>query len=125
MLFAVGDGVAGMLLGAVTALAVRGVVWHGMDMAIAMMLGMAVGMVLHLVVGLLLSPLLGMFATMAPGSFIGMYGGMLFGMRDSMAAGSQALAPALLVGAIFGLMIVLSFKVYDRVLRGPVIETGE
>ena len=125
MLFAIGDCLAGMLLGAATALAVRGVVWVGMDMVVAMLLGMAVGMLLHLALGLVLSPLLGMFETMASGSFIGMYGGMLFGMRDSMAAGSRALPSALLVGASFGLVVVLSFKAYDRVLRGPVIDTGE
>jgi hypothetical protein len=46
-------------------------------------------------------------------------------MRDSMAAGSGTLAPALLVGAAFGLVVVLSLKVYNRVLRGPVIDTGD
>jgi hypothetical protein len=125
MLFAIGDCLAGMLLGAVTALAVRGVVWPGMDMVVAMVLGMAVGMILHLVLGLALSPLLGMFETMMPGSLIGMYGGMLFGMRDSMAAGSRTLAAVAIVGAAFGLAMVLFLKVYNRVLRGPVLDTGE
>ena len=123
MLFAIGDCLAGVLLGAVTTLAVRSIVWPGMDMVLAMMLGMAAGMILHLVLGLLLSPLLGMFHTMAPGSFIGMYGGMFFAMRDSMAAGSRPMQSAISVGALFGLMVVLAFKVYDRVLRGPVIDT--
>ena len=124
MIFAIGDCLAGMLLGGVTALAVRAIVWPGIDMVIAMMLGMAAGMVLHLVFGLVLSPLLGSFETMTSGSLIGMYGGMLFGMRDSMAAGSTTLPAAVLVGAVFGLVAVLSVKVYDRVLRGTVIETG-
>jgi hypothetical protein len=82
-------------------------------------------MILHLVLGFMLSPLLGMFETMMPGSVIGMYGGMLFGMRDAMAAGSRTLAAVILVGASFGLVIVLCLKIYDRVLRGPVIDTGE
>lgn len=124
MLFAIGDCVAGMLLGAATALAVRGLVWPGMDMVVAMLLGMAAGMVLHLVVGFVLSPLLGMFETMIPGSVIGMYGGMLFGMRDSMAAGSQTLSAAMVVGAAFGLVVVLALKIYNRVLQGTVIDAG-
>lgn len=122
MLFAIGECLAGMLLGAATTLAVRSFVWPGMDMVLAMMFGMAAGMILHLVLGLLLAPLLGMFHTMAPGSFIGMYGGMYFAMRDSMAAGSRPMQSAILVGALFGLVVVLAFTVYDRVLRGPVID---
>jgi hypothetical protein len=123
MLFAIGDCLAGMLLGGLTALAVRVIVWPGIDMVVSMMLGMAVGMALHLALGLVLSPLLGMFETMTSGSLIGMYGGMLFGMRDSMAAGSRTLPAAILVGAGFGLVAVLSVKMYDRVLRGTVIDT--
>ena len=125
MLFAIGDYVAGSLLGIVTALAVRAIVWPGMDMVVAMLLGMGVGMVLHLVFGLLLSPLLGMFETMMPGSVIGMYGGMLFGMRDSMAAGSFTVPSSLAVGAGFGAVVVFGIRVYNSVLRGAVIDTGE
>ena len=125
MIFAVGDCLAGMATGAATALAVRGVVTPGMDMVVAMMLGMVLGTVLHLVLGLILSPLLGMFETMTSGTLIGMYGGMLFGMRDSMSAGSPTPAAAMLVGASFGLLVVLSVKVYDRALRGPIIDAGE
>jgi len=125
MIFVFGDYLAGMLIGALTALVVRAIVWPGMDMVIAMLAGMGVGMVLHLVVGLLLSPLLGMFETMIPASMIGMYGGMLFGMRDSMAAGSQTLAAASAVGALFGVVIVLLFHVYDRILRGAVVDTDD
>jgi len=68
MFFAIGDYLAGMLIGIMTALAVRAIVWPGMDMVIAMLLGMAVGMVVHFVLGLALAPLLGMFETMIPGS---------------------------------------------------------
>lgn len=125
MLFTVGDYLAGMLLGGLTALVVRVLVWPGMDMVIGMMLGMAVGMILHLGVGLILSPLLGMFETMVPGSLIGMYGGMLFGMRDSMAAGSATLAAATEVGVAFGFLVVLTVRMYDRILSGAVIDTGE
>jgi hypothetical protein len=77
------------------------------------------------VLGAALSPLLGMFATMTPGSIIGMYGGMLFGMRDSMGAGSRTLAAAVGVGALFGLVVVLFLKIYDRALRGTVIDASE
>jgi hypothetical protein len=124
MYFVIGDYGAGMLIGALTALGVRAVVWPGMDMVIAMLLGMAVGMVIHMVLGLLLSPLLGMFETMLPASVIGMYGGMLFGMRDSMAAGSPTLTAATIVGALFGALVVLGIKVYDRALRGAVVDAG-
>jgi hypothetical protein len=124
-IFVFGDYLAGMAIGALTALAVRAVVWPGMDMVIAMLAGMCVGMALHLVVGLILSPLLGMFETMVPASMIGMYGGMLFAMRDSMAAGSRTLAAASAVGALFGAVTVLLFHAYDRLLRGPVVDTGE
>jgi len=125
MYFVLGDYVAGMLIGALTALSVRAAVWPGMDMVIAMVLGMVIGMAIHLVLGLLLSPLLGMFATMLPASVIGMYGGMLFGMRDAMAAGSRTLGATATVGVLFGALVVLGIKVYDRALRGAVIDAGE
>jgi hypothetical protein len=125
MLFQIGDYAAGMLTGVATALAVRALVWPGMDMVIAMLLGMAVGMVLHLVLGMLLAPILGMFETMMPGSLIGMYGGMLFGMRDSMVAGSTTHGAAAAVGAVFGAVVVFGVKVYDAILRGTVLDTGE
>jgi hypothetical protein len=118
MLFTIGDYLAGMLIGVGTALVVRALVWPGIDMVI----GMAVGMVLHLALGLLLSPILGMFETMMPGSLIGMYGGMLFAMRDSMAAGSATLGAAALVGAVFGAIVVLGLKIYDKAVRGAVLD---
>jgi len=68
MLFAIGDYLAGVPIGIVTALLVRIVVWPGMDMVIAMLLGTALGMAVHLVLGLILSPLLGMFETMVSAS---------------------------------------------------------
>ena len=122
MLFTIGDYLAGILFGVATALVVRMIVWPGMDMVIAMLLGMAAGMILHLVMGLVLSPLLGMFETMMPASLIGMYGGMLFAMRDSMAAGSTTHVATALVGGIFGLLVVFGVKVYDRALRGAVLD---
>jgi hypothetical protein len=125
LFFTIGEYIAGMITGAVTALAVRMVVSPGMDMVVAMMLGMGLGMVIHIVLGLMASPLVGMFATMMPGSVIGMYGGMLFAMRDSMAAGSATKASAALVGAAFGAVIVAAVQVYDRVLRGPVVLDAE
>jgi len=105
-------------------LAVRLIVWPGMDLVIAMLLGLAAGMVIHFVLSLALAPLLGIFETMIPGSLVGMYGGMLFGMRDSMAAGSRTLSAAVLVGAIFGAIVVAGVKVYGRVLRGAALDAG-
>ena len=125
MIFTIGDYLAGMLVGAVTALFVRMVVWPGMDMVIAMIVGMALGMLVHLILGLGLGPLIGMFEAMIPASLIGMYGGMLFGMRDSMAAGSRTLQAAIAVGAIFGAIVVVGVHFYDRALRGAVVDTGE
>jgi len=122
MLFSIGDYLAGILIGVATTLAVRAVIWPGMDMVIAMLIGMALGTVVHLIIGFVLAPLVGMFETMVPGSLIGMYGGMLFGMRDSMAAGSRTLASAATVGAIFGAIIVLGVKVYNQILHGAVFE---
>ena len=124
MLFAIGDYIAGMLIGVATALIVRALIWPGMDMVIAMLIGMAAGMVLHLVLGLMVAPLLGMHETMMSGSFIGMYGGMLFAMRDSMAAGSTTHGAAALVGAVFGAIVVLAVKIYDRALRGAVLDAA-
>ena len=125
MLFTLGDLFAGMLVGAATALAVRAVVWPGMDMVLAMLLGTTIGMAIHLVLGLLLAPLLGMFETMIPASVIGMYGGMFFGMRDSMAAGSRTTRAAAVVGVIGGLLVVVALKLYDKALRGVTVDTGE
>ena len=125
MIFTIGDYLAGMLVGAVTALSVRMVVWPGMDMVIAMIVGMALGMLVHLILGLGLGPLIGMFEAMIPASLIGMYGGMFFGMRDSMAAGSRTLPAAIAVGAIFGAIVVAGVRFYDLALRGAVVDTGE
>jgi hypothetical protein len=125
MYFVIGDYLAGMLIGALTALAVRAAVWPGMDMVLAMMVGMAVGMIVHVIIGLLLSPLLGMFETMLTAMWIGMYGGMAFGMRDSMAAGSHTLGAAAMVGALFGAVVVLGVKTYDRIIHGVVIDAGD
>jgi hypothetical protein len=122
MLFSIGDYLAGMLIGVATTLAVRSIISPGMDMVIAMLIGMAAGTIVHLILGLVLAPLVGMFETMMPASLIGMYGGMLFGMRDSMAAGSHTLTSAIIVGAIFGAIVVLGVKVYNQVLRGAVFE---
>ena len=125
MLFTIGDYLSGILIGVATTLAVRAVVWPGMDMVLAMLIGMAVGTVVHLFLGLILAPLVGMFETMIPASLIGMYGGMLFGMRDAMAAGSLTLGSATTVGAIFGVIVVLGVKIYNLVLRGAVFETND
>jgi hypothetical protein len=125
MLFVIGDYLVGIIVGAVTALAVRGVIWPGMDMVMAMLIGMGLGMAVHLVLGLVLGPLVGMFNAMIPASLIGMYGGMFFAMRDSMAAGSRTLAAALLVGAIFGVIVVAAVKYYDRSLRGVIVDSGD
>ena len=125
MLFAIGDYLAGMLIGVMTTLAVRLIVAPGMDMVIAMLLGMAAGMVLHIAISFALAPFLGMFQTMMPGSLIGMYGGMFFGMRDSMRAGSVNLLSAALVGAVFGAVVVFGVRLYDRALRNTILNLGE
>jgi hypothetical protein len=125
MLFTIGDYLAGALVGVATALAVRLVIWPGADMVIAMMIGMGLGTIVHLVIGLLLTPCLGMFETMMPTSLIGMYGGMFFAMRDSMMAGSPTVGACLAVGAIFGAVVTLGMKIYNKALRGPVFDTGE
>jgi len=125
MLFTIGDYLAGMLVGAATALGVRIVIWPGMDMVIAMLVGMGLGMAVHIVLGLVLGPAIGMFEAMIPASLIGMYGGMFFAMRDSMAAGSRTLAAALAVGAVFGAIVVAGVHFYDQTLRGAVVDTGE
>jgi hypothetical protein len=122
MLFTIGDYIAAILTGVVTALAVRDIISSGMDMVIAMLLGMGIGIIVHLIIGLVLSPLLGMFQTMVPASLVGMYGGMLFGMRDAMAAGSATTGAAALVGGVFGLIVVSALKIYDHVLRGKVLD---
>jgi hypothetical protein len=68
MIFMVGDYFAGMIVGALTAFAVRMVVWPGMDMVMAMIVGMALGMSIHVVLGLVLAPMIGMFNAMIPAS---------------------------------------------------------
>ena len=125
MLFSIGDYLVGIIVGAATAIVVRLVVWPGMDMVIAMMIGMGLGMLVHLILGFLSGPLIGMFNAMIPASLIGMYGGMFFAMRDSMAAGSRTLAAAILVGAIFGVIVVAAVKYYDRSLRGVIVDSGD
>lgn len=118
--FRLGDYLAGALTGMLTALAVRIIVGPQWDMVVAMMVGMAAGMVVHVTLLLVFIPLLGTFEVMMPGAVIGMYGGMLFGMRDAM---QQAYVPrntALVVGALFGVLVVLGIRWWDRQLRGVV-----
>ncbi|MBI4518076.1 MAG: hypothetical protein HY699_19910 [Deltaproteobacteria bacterium] len=117
VLFAVGDYVAGALIGAATAAAVRATIYPELDMVMAMLIGMAVGMVVHLVVGLLLTPVVGAFHVMIPGSLIGMYGGMFFAMRDTMQQHAGSLAHAVAIGAVFGLVVTAAVQAYDWVLR--------
>jgi hypothetical protein len=120
--FAIGDYLVGAAIGVVTAMVVRLVISPGLDMVVAMLVGAAIGLIIQMALGLMLSPVLGLMETMVPGMFIGMYGGMLFGMRDSMGAGSRMLVAAAAVGALFGVIIVLGVKIYDRCLRGTVLD---
>lgn len=116
--FRLGDYLAGMLTGVLTALAVRAVVGPNWDMVIAMLAGMAVGMGVHLSLLVLLTPLLGAFEVMIPGGIIGMYGGMLFGMRDAMQRDVISLSQAVAVGGFFGFVVVLVIRWWDRQLQG-------
>jgi hypothetical protein len=116
-LFTAGDYVAGAATGAATAGAVRAFVSPQLDMVLAMLIGMAVGMIVHLALTLFLSPVLGAFHVMVPGSLIGMYGGMLFAMRDTMQAHSGSLSHAVIVGVVFGLVVVAGVRLYDRALK--------
>ena len=117
-LFTIGDYIAGAVIGAVTAVAVHGVVWGGMDMVLAAVVGVLLGMVIHVVVGILLTPVLGAFHVMLPGSLIGMYGGMMFAMRDAM-QGPVPLRRAALIGAVVSVIL----DVYDRALHAA--QSGE
>lgn len=123
--FTIGDYLVGAAIGVVTAMVVRLVISPGLDMVIAMLAGTGIGVIVHAALGLILSPVLGLMETMVPGSLIGMYGGMLFGMRDSIGAGSKTLVAAAAVGALFGVVVVLGVKIYDRCLRGAVLDAGE
>jgi hypothetical protein len=124
MLYQIGDYLAGAVIGMATALIVRIIVWPGMDMVIAMLLGIGLGTIVSLLLGYMLSPMLGVVETMIPGSLTGMYGGMLFAMRDSMAAGSHTMAAAISVGAVFGIAVTVAMKFYNYVLRGTVMEAS-
>jgi len=125
MLFQIGDYLAGTVIGVGTALIVRVIIWPGMDMVIAMLLGIGFGTIVSLLLGYMLSPMLGIVETMIPGSLTGMYGGMLFAMRDSMAAGSRTMTAAIVVGAVFGIVVTAAMKSYNYVLRGTVMEAGD
>jgi hypothetical protein len=124
MLYQIGDYLAGAVIGMATAVIVRIIIWPGMDMVIAMLLGIGVGTIVSLLLGFILSPILGIVETMIPGSLTGMYGGMLFAMRDSMAAGSRTMAAVIVVGAVFGIVVTVTMKFYNYVLRGTVMEAG-
>ncbi len=123
--FCIGDYLAGLLTGLLTAFAVRAIVGPQWDMVLAMLVGMAVGMLLHLTLLLLVIPFLGTFETMMPSAVIGMYGGMLFGMRDSMQQAYVSRDMALAVGALFGLVVVFGIRWWDRQLKGVVFATPE
>jgi hypothetical protein len=120
MYFVIGDYAAGMLIAVLTVVGVRAAVWPGIDMVVAMFLGMALGMVIAMLLGLLLAPLLGMFQTMVPGMLIGMWGGMLFAMHDAMGVGSLSAEAATAVAALFGAILVLGVRTYNRFLQGTV-----
>ena len=123
--FRLGDYLAGALTGMLTALVVRTIVGPQWDMVVAMLVGMAAGMLIHLTLLLLFIPLLGTFEVIMPSAVIGMYGGMLFGMRDSMQQSYVSLNTALVIGALFGLLVVLGIRWCDRQLRGVVFARPE
>lgn len=123
--FRLGDYAAGTLTGVLTAFAVRTIVGPQWDMVLAMLIGMAAGMLIHMTLLLLFIPLLGTFEVMMPGALIGMYGGMLFGMRDSMQQTYIPLNAALMVGAVFGLLVVFAVHWWDRQLHGVVFARSE
>jgi hypothetical protein len=125
MVFAIADYLAGIVIGAVTAVGVGMIVQPGTDMVLGMIAGMAVGMIIHVVAGLALAPLIGMFEAMVPAALIGMYGGMFFGMRDAMGAGSPNIGANITIGALFGAIVVAGISYYDRTLKGEVVDTGE
>lgn len=114
--FIIGDYIAGAVIGAVTAVAVHAVVWGGMDMVLAAMIGVLLGMIVHVVIGIVLTPALGAFHVTLPGSLIGMYGGMMFAMRDAM-QGPVSLQRAAVIGAVFGALVSVAVDVYDRALH--------
>ena len=118
--FRIGDYLAGVLTGVLTALAVRAIVGPNWDMVMAMLIGMGTGMGVHLGLLILLIPLLGAFEVMIPGGIIGMYGGMLFGMRDAMQQNIISLSQALVVGGVFGFVVVFVIRWWDRQLQGVV-----
>lgn len=123
--FCVGDYLAGILTGLLTAFAVRAIVGPQWDMVLAMLVGMAAGMLIHVTLLLLIIPLLGTFEAMMPSAAIGMYGGMLFGMRDSMQQAYISRDAALVVGAFFGLVVVFGIRWWDRQLKGTVFTKPE
>lgn len=114
--FTIGDYIAGAVIGAVTAVAVHAVVWGGMDMVLAAVVGVLIGMVVHVVIGIVLTPVLGAFHVMLPGSLIGMHGGMMFAMRDAM-QGPVPFLRAAVIGAVFGALVSVVVDVYDRALH--------
>ena len=116
--FRLGDYLAGILTGVLTALAVRAIVGPNWDMVVAMLIGMGTGMSVHLSLLVLLIPLLGTFEVMMPSGIIGMYGGMLFGMRDAMQQEVISLSQAPAVGGLFGFVVVFVIRWWDRQLRG-------
>ncbi len=125
MLFTIADYLAGIVVGALTAVGVGTIVRPGTDMVLGMIVGMIVGMIIHVIAGFALAPLIGMFEAMVPAAVIGMYGGMFFGMRDAMGAGSTTVTSNLAVGALFGGIVVAGISYYDRTLKGEVVDTGD
>lgn len=123
--FWIGDYLAGALTGGITALAVRMIVGPQWDMVVAMVVGMAAGMSVHLALLLVLVPLLGDFEVMMPGAVIAMYGGMLFGMRDAMQQDHVTGGTALVVGMLWGLLVVCAVRWWDRQLKGEVFAGAE
>lgn len=119
--FRLGDYLAGVLTGLLTAFAVRMIVGPQWDMVVAMLVGMAAGMLIHLMLLLLFIPLLGTFEVMMPSAVIGMYGGMLFGMRDTMQQAYISLNTAVAVGALFGFLVVFGIRWWDWQLKGEVL----
>lgn len=109
---------AGALIAVATALPIHMLVHPGWDVVLAMLAGSAIGMAVQMLLGFVLGALIGMFQVMLAGSLIGMYGGMLFAMRDAMQPATWAQTTG--VAIVFGVLVVASMQVYDRVLRSRV-----
>ena len=116
--FIVGDVLSNVVIGALAAVSIAGLIGPAWNMLLGMIVGMIVGMAESLLAPLTLCPFFGAMEVMLPTMVTGMVAGMVLGMRAVMQPVYFSQAAGL--GALVGIGTLLLVLVVNAKLQGEV-----